>query len=246
MKFAERERAQHAPLAARLQQPRRDDRAAAAAGAGGPLLGRDRERHAVEAVEDRVARGRARGIEAREQAGVVLAQADRHEPPVELVAVAPLEHAERRVRGVRPGAGRIGVRASPSITPTRLSLLAQARRIGFRRVRRRTMVAQQDTSRYGLEIGRPAIRVGRADHLQSGRHSLRCGQRRRRDLRDRRRRRRDGRSAGRDREPRLAPRGLSRLPARGRLRARHGGSPALAARSTSRCAAAAATPRSRS
>ena len=90
------------------------------------------------------------------------------------------------------------------------------------------MVAQQDTSRYGLEIGRPAIQSAGpitfspdgilfvADNAGAAIYAI--------DLA----RRRDGRSAGRDRGPRLAPRGLSSAAARGRLRPGPGGSPVFA------------------
>ena len=37
----------------------------------------------------------------------VLAQPDHHEPPIELVAVAPLDHPQRGILGVPPGTRRI-------------------------------------------------------------------------------------------------------------------------------------------
>jgi hypothetical protein len=111
---SELERAQDSPFASRRVQARRDDGAAAAAGAGEALLGREPEGHPVPVPEPHVPEHRSRRrVSALDEAARVLAKADHHESPLELAAVAPLEHAERRVRRVGPRTGSVGVEGRP-------------------------------------------------------------------------------------------------------------------------------------
>jgi len=71
------------------------------------------ERHAI-AAEAHVADGHARrGVAGVDVALGILGQSDRHQPPVELLAVAPAQHRHGRARGVRPrtaGVGEVGDR----------------------------------------------------------------------------------------------------------------------------------------
>ena len=90
-------------------QPRGDDRAAAARGRRDALLERRAERHAVAVAEVSVAGHSRRACSPRSRRLGALGQPDHHEPPLDLVAVAPVEHAEGRDGGVGPRAARVGV-----------------------------------------------------------------------------------------------------------------------------------------
>ena len=93
-----------------MREARRDDGAAGAAGRDEARARRRRERHPVAVAEARASR-RPGGPACSRGALVVgvVAQPDHHQPPVELVAVAPAQRGDRRRRGVGPGAGGVGV-----------------------------------------------------------------------------------------------------------------------------------------
>ena len=104
------QRAEDRPLASRIENPGSDDRATAAARSARTRLRLVRERHAVPLLEDAPARERAVGVVRPNRSFArVLAQPDHHQPPAKLLAEAPLEHAERGIRRVRPRAAGVGV-----------------------------------------------------------------------------------------------------------------------------------------
>src|ERR1019366_2356622 len=91
-------------------QPRRHDGPARAAGRDQPGSRRRGERRPVTVAKAARAGGLARRrVATRRQRVGRVAQADRHQAPIELVAIAPAQHAERRRRRVRPRARRIAV-----------------------------------------------------------------------------------------------------------------------------------------
>ena len=102
------ERAEHRPLAAGLGQARGDDRAAHRPRAVHVLAGERRERHAAAAERAEAAGHALGGVAAALVLAAVLGEADHHEPPAQLVAVAPVQHGEVRGRGPRPRAAGIG------------------------------------------------------------------------------------------------------------------------------------------
>ena len=109
MKNRELQRPEGRPLAPWRLQAHRHDRAAGATGADDPRPRVRRQRHAEPAEAPRVALGRPQRRVA--PVDVLLRhvrQPDQHEPPLELRAVAPLEHAEA------PGS-----RSTPTGTPRR-------------------------------------------------------------------------------------------------------------------------------
>jgi hypothetical protein len=97
----------------RLRQPgvdraRRHDRPAGSRRAGHAWLQLGPERHPEAAGEARPARGEALGrVPARDVALGALAEADRHQPPLDLVAEAPDQPGMGRPRRVRPRAARV-------------------------------------------------------------------------------------------------------------------------------------------
>ncbi len=93
-------------LAPGMAQARGDERAACASARDRPLSWLGRERHSVAVAEGARAARLARG---RRALARLLAQDDHDESPVDPVAVAPAQHAQRRVRRVAPGTGRIVV-----------------------------------------------------------------------------------------------------------------------------------------
>ena len=108
---SELERAERLPLGAGHGEAGCDDRATAASGARRALFRLGGERHPVPRSEDLLPAGECPlAVErARRLLAHVLAKADHHEPPRELVAKAPLEDAQGRVGRVRPGAPGVGV-----------------------------------------------------------------------------------------------------------------------------------------
>ena len=96
------------PLAPRCLQAHRHDRPARATGTDDPRPRIRRQRHAEPAKPPCVPLRRAQRRVA--PVDVLLRhvrQPDQHEPPLELRSVAPLEHAERGIRGVPPRAPRV-------------------------------------------------------------------------------------------------------------------------------------------
>ena len=123
----ELERSEDTPLAPRSKEARGDHGTASTTGARETLLRRQPERHPVAAPERHVPEDRPSWVvPALDEAARILAQADHHDTPVELVAVAPLEYAERWVRRVGPGACGVGVEGRPD--HGRTSIVVMARR----------------------------------------------------------------------------------------------------------------------
>src|SRR5579875_217244 len=98
----ELQRAQRLVLASGGEQARGDDRAAGARGGGHACARRHQQGHAeapeVALLAERGARGRVAGVEV---ALGILGEADRDQPPAQLLAVAPAQHRERGAGGVR-------------------------------------------------------------------------------------------------------------------------------------------------
>ena len=105
----ELQRAEDTPLVARIREPCGDDRPAAARGRADALLRVRRERHAVAAEAQLPERAAKRRVPACDVLRGVLREADHDESPRELLAVAPVEHAQRGDRRVRPGAAGVVV-----------------------------------------------------------------------------------------------------------------------------------------
>jgi hypothetical protein len=95
------------PLGAGVAKTRGDDRATAASGPGQARLGLTGERHPVAAERELALRLAQRRVAARGVLIGMLGEADEHELPIDLIAVAPLQDAQRRAGRVRPGAGGI-------------------------------------------------------------------------------------------------------------------------------------------
>ena len=112
----ELKRAQHLVLARGIEQARGDDRPTCARGRRHARAGLAQEGHAV-AAKAQVADDRAGWrVAALDIALRVLGQPDRHQPPAQLLAVAPAQHRHRGARRIRPrtaGVGEVSYRDGP-------------------------------------------------------------------------------------------------------------------------------------